>query len=588
MTFEESPNTTNIMESSQAWFDLALEVSPTNANELYMGCLNIWKSTKKGNSWFKLNEWFINDESYTHADIHTLKFFNGTLFTGTDGGIYTSDNEGSTFTDQTNGMAIGQFYKLTVSPKDATKMIGGLQDNGGQILNQGNWNNYHDGDGMDNVIDPNNDNIVYGFTQNGGSLNISSDSGQSIGFVGRPRDGNGNPISGNWITPLAIGSDGSVYSGFDGVYKLVGNSWEKISTNNFGGTQDGRVLEDLIVDPTNPEVLYAAEGAFIFRSDDGGATFSTFFDADFVVSDIAVDTDDGSAIYVITSLRVGIRQSTQLSNTERKVWKIPVLPNGEAGSAIDLTFDLPEDQALFAIAHQGRHTENPIYVGTNLGVYRIDDAIIAEAEANGAAPEWEPYFQGLPNTAVSDLEITLDDEAITASTYGRGVWQSPIPVQVPDNDVRLLSLSPPNGAVLCGSFTPQITIENKGINPITTVQIEYTINGDPTPLERTVNLQNGESASFELPDVRISQIGEAQIQVNVWVAGDAFADNNEITHILYINAPEAPNEINNFEGSGTELLTFNEGIDGQLWEKGVPSGSVLNQAASGSEVYGTN
>ena len=83
-------------------------------------------------------------------------------------------------------MAIGQFYKLTVSPKDATKMIGGLQDNGGQILNQGNWNNYHGGDGMDNVIDPNNDNIVYGFTQNGGSLNISSDSGQSIGFVGPP------------------------------------------------------------------------------------------------------------------------------------------------------------------------------------------------------------------------------------------------------------------------------------------------------------------------------------------------------------------------------------------------------------------
>ena len=82
MTFKESPNTTNIMESSQAWFDLALEVSPTNANELYMGCLNIWKSTNKGNSWFKLNEWFINDESYTHADIHTLKFFNGTLIYG--------------------------------------------------------------------------------------------------------------------------------------------------------------------------------------------------------------------------------------------------------------------------------------------------------------------------------------------------------------------------------------------------------------------------------------------------------------------------------------------------------------------------
>jgi hypothetical protein len=589
VTFTESPNTTNIMESSQAWFDLALEVSPTNANELYMGCLNIWKSSNKGTSWFKLNEWFTNDDSYTHADIHTLKFFNSTLFTGTDGGIYTSENSGSTFTDKTNGMAIGQFYKLTVSSKDATKMIGGLQDNGGQVLNQGSWNNYHGGDGMDNAIDPNNDNIVYGFTQNGGSLNISSDSGQSIGSIGRPRDANGNLISGNWITPLAIGSDGSVYGGYDGVYKLVGNSWEKISTNNIGGTAQGNVLEDLIVDPTNPDVLYAAEGTFVYRSNDGGATFSTFLNADFPVSDIAVDTDDGSAVYVITSLRVGIRQSTQLSSTERKVWKVPVSENGDAGREIDITFDLPEDQAFFAIVHQGRHTDNPIYVGTNLGVYRIDDAIIEAAEANGTTPEWEPYFEGLPNTAVSDLEITLDDELITASTYGRGVWQSPIPVQVPDVDVRLLSLSPPNGAVLCGSFTPQITVENNGINPITTVRIEYSINGSTQPiLNRSVNLQSGQSAQINLPAVSISEIGEAQIQVNVTVDGDAFADNNEITHIFYINEPEAPNEINDFEGAGADLLTFNEGNTGQLWEKGVPSGSALNQAASGNEVYGTN
>ncbi len=53
-------------------------------------------------------------------------------------------------------------------------MIGGLQDNGGQILENGQWNNYHGGDGMDNVIDPNNDNLVYGFTQFGGSLNVST------------------------------------------------------------------------------------------------------------------------------------------------------------------------------------------------------------------------------------------------------------------------------------------------------------------------------------------------------------------------------------------------------------------------------
>ena len=111
-TFSESPNNTNIMESSQAWFDLALEVSPTDANVVYMGCLNIWKSLNGGNNWFRLNQWFVNNEAYTHADIHTLKFFNDKLYAATDGGIYVSENDGTTFSDQTAGMAIGQFYKL--------------------------------------------------------------------------------------------------------------------------------------------------------------------------------------------------------------------------------------------------------------------------------------------------------------------------------------------------------------------------------------------------------------------------------------------------------------------------------------------
>ena len=582
-TFVESTNTTNIMESSQAWFDLALEVSPTDANVVFMGCLNIWKSTNGGNIWFKLNEWFINNDSYTHADIHTLKFFNGKLFAGTDGGIYVSENNGNTFTDYTGEMSIGQFYKLSVSSQDPSKMIGGLQDNGGQILSQGAWNNYHGGDGMDNAIDPNNDNIVYGFTQFGGTLNISSDSGQSVGVVGPPRDADNNRIRGNWITPLAIGPEGSIYAGFDGVYKLVGNGWEKVSLDEFGGIDPGDdyvQLEDLLVDPSNPDILYAAEGTFVYQSQDGGQTFRAFFNADHEIADLAIDTDDGSALYVVTSLRVGIDQGRQLSEVgARKVWKVPVNENGNAGPEVDLTYDLPPDQAIFAVAHQGRHTDNPIFVGTNLGVYRLDDTLT----------EWEDYFAGLPSTAVSDLEISLDDELITASTYGRGVWQSPIPAQVPDTDIRLLSLTPANGAVLCSDVTPQITLENNGLNPITSVEITYQVNGgDSQTFTENVTLGSGESAGISLPALGISSKGAVSLNASVNVIGDAFADNNEIEHLFYINDSGTGNQINDFEGSGTELLTYNEGSGTPVWEKGVPTGNVLSEAASGTEAYGTN
>lgn len=591
-TFSESSNGTNIMESNQAWFDLALEVSPSDENELYMGCLNLWKSANGGNSWFKLNEWFINNDSYTHADVHYLKFFNDNLFAATDGGLYVSENRGSTFTDYTNGMTIGQFYKLSVSPQDPSKIIGGLQDNGGQVLNQGEWNNYHGGDGMDNAIDPNNDNILYGFTQFGGTLNISADSGQSIGVVGSPTDEQGNPVRGNWITPLAVSSTGELFSGFDGVYKLTGNTWEKVSINDFGGIDPGDdnvQLEDLLVDPRDPNVLYAAEGTFVYRSGDGGQTFNAFFNADYEIADIAINTNDGSSIYVVTSLRVGISQNRQLSSTQRKVWRVPVSPNGDPGLETDLTFDLPADQALFSVIHQGRHTDNPVYVGTNLGVYRIDDVIIAQATANETTPEWEEYFEGLPSTAVSDLEINLDDELITASTFGRGVWQSPIPVQVPDTDIRLLDLSPDNGGVLCGNVIPQVTVENNGLNPISNIDITYSVNGGSTEqFSQSIDLQSSESAVIDLPALALGGRGEALLEVSVSVIGDFFGDNNTTENLFYINESGIANQANSFEGPGTELLTYNEGANSILWEKGVPTGTLLNQASSGSEVYATN
>ncbi len=414
-TFTKSPNTVNIMESNQAWFDLALEVAPDDADEVYVGCLNIWKSQNGGDTFVRLNRWFLPNQAYSHADIHTLKFFNNKLFAGTDGGIYVSEDRGLSFTDYTiNGIGIGQFYRISVASDNAAKMVGGTQDNSGFVRNNGSWNVYTGGDGMDYEVDPTNNNVVYGFMQFGRILYVSSDSGQSVGTVAAPRGGNGRNLSGNWITPLAISSEGDVYSGYDGVYKLVGNAWEKQSDDIGNGN-----IDDLEVDSTDPMVIYAAEGNTVFRSEDAGVTFTAFniFDSD--VSDIAVNTTNGSFIYVTTSNRVEIAQIQQQS--ARGVFRVPVNANGSAGPEEDITLNLPTDQAYFAIAHQGRHTDNPIYVATSLGVYRLDDTLT----------EWEDYFTDLPSVAVSDLDISLDDEIITASTYGRGVWQSPIPDNCP-------------------------------------------------------------------------------------------------------------------------------------------------------------
>ncbi|MEN8767498.1 MAG: glycosyl hydrolase, partial [Polaribacter sp.] len=99
-SFTQTAETDDIFESSQAWFDLALTISDKDENKVYVGVLNIWSSTDGGDNFTKLNNWSSpNTDSYTHADIHIMRFINGKFFAGTDGGIYVSTNHGTNFTD---------------------------------------------------------------------------------------------------------------------------------------------------------------------------------------------------------------------------------------------------------------------------------------------------------------------------------------------------------------------------------------------------------------------------------------------------------------------------------------------------------
>jgi len=201
------------------------------------------------------------------------------------------------------------------------------------------------------------------------------------------------------------------------------------------------------------------------------------------------------------------------------------------------------------------------------------------------------HFTGLPNTAISDLEISLDDEILTASTYGRGVWQSPIPVQLPENDIRVINISPQEGEIFCSTVVnPEITIENKGTNTITEVEITYSLNnGANQTFLWTGTVLSEESAIIALPTLSIASdfLGEETISVNVSIPNDAFADNNSISSSFIINTAEIANTILTFETEDEALIAYNDGSNGSVWERGVPTGTILNQASSGSQVYGT-
>ncbi|MBT8237734.1 MAG: thrombospondin type 3 repeat-containing protein [Croceitalea sp.] len=581
LTFTLTDNTVGF-ERNQTSYDLAIAVSPTDPDVIYTGVINMWKSTDGGDLFTQLNSWFINNANYTHADIHTLKFFNGKLYAGTDGGIYVSDDEGASFTDYNDGLAVTQFYRIGIAKNDASKIVGGTQDNAGLVFNNNEWNNYSGGDGMDYEIDPTNSNVAYGFIQFGDPLVVTNNLGQSVGYLDSPDTGSG-PISGNWITPLALDNEGNVYAAYSAVYKLVGDQWERVS----GFFAQGNNIDDLEIDPNNPLIMYAADQGNLYRSENGGEDFILINEVDDPfddqISDIAINNNDSNVVYLTTSNRIGNGSPQFAQPSARAVYRVTVDGN-DLVSKENITYDLPVDQAYFCVVHQPRNSNNPVYVGTSLGVYRIDDTL----------NQWEDYSTNLPNTGVSDLEISPDDGLLIGSTYGRGVWQSPIPIEIPDDDVKIVAVNLIAGTITCEEVVPEVIIQNNGVNTITEVNVNYNINnGVDQNLTISETIISGDTASFNLPAITSDKGVIDQLSVVVSIANDAYADNNAAQNTFIANTFSTGDQLFDMETEETSPFAYNTAgivpVAGQgLWERGIPTGTLLNTASSGTQVYATN
>ena len=387
-TFTKTTSTTDVFESTQAWYDMALGVSQTNAELVFTGCLNVWKSANGGTSFTKVSNWSSpTSATYTHADIHMLRYFGDKLYCGSDGGVYVSADNGTSFTNKTTGLQIGQFYKIAVSKQSSGNMVGGLQDNGGHAYSSSQWKNYYGADGMDTGVDPNNGSKIYGFIQNGGNLYVSTNGGNSLTST------IAGPASGNWVTPLVVNSIGEVFAGYTKVYKLNGTSWIA------GTTTFSSNIENVIVDPSNDNIMYVSDSTNLYKSTDKGVTFILIYTFPATIKDIRVHSSNSSIIYAVTQGTSGL-----------------VYQSNNGGTTFtNINTGLPSI-GKNVIVHQAQDAENTLYLGTTLGVYYRDDSMSS----------WQTFEANLPNVSVEDLEINYVDTNLTAATFGRGVWRTTI------------------------------------------------------------------------------------------------------------------------------------------------------------------
>lgn len=382
--------------TGQAYRDMAIAVSPINANEIIIAGINLFKSSDGGVNYVPLTDWHLpNTYGYVHADVEVLKFSGNTLFTGSDGGIYRSTDFGANFTDLTAGLEIRQFYRIGCSQTDANVVSGGSQDNGTSVMRgpSREWVDWLGADGMETFVDYTNANILYGTSQYG-SMYKSTNQGNSRFGISKPT-GVGN---GEWVTPFEIDPQNpqTIYVGFDEVYKNTsGGSGTWTAISSFGGSN----LDEIALAPSNNQYIYCSNGSQFMITTNGGGSWTNITEpwGTSFVNYISVDPNNPSRVAVATSGNTNVWISTNA---------------GVSWSAIDL--NLPNIGANCVLLDG--EASNGIYVGMQTGIYYTDDILTT----------WIPFFTDLPNVRVNELEIVPIAGKIRAGTYGRGLWESDV------------------------------------------------------------------------------------------------------------------------------------------------------------------
>ena len=401
--WETNPSS-NVGDGGQAFYDLSFAVNPSNENEMFVGGVNLYKSSNGGTSWSCSAYWLDGSSyAYAHADYHAIEYLNNsTLFVGNDGGIFKSSNNGSNWSDLSNNLGIAQVARIGLSASSPDIIMTGMQDNGTNKYNSGTWSIVYGGDGCETAVDPTNTSVMY-CSYVYGAIKRSTNGGSSWTSIKPSASG------GAWITPFVIdpNDNSTLYSGFDHIYKTTdkGSNWSKIGTT----PGSGNILQ-IAVAPSNSNYIYfIKEGYTVGKTTNGGSSWASIGSglplSDAAPTYIAVSATDPQTLWVTFS---GYESG-------KKVYK-----STNAGSSwTNVSGNLPNLPFNTVVYQNG--SDDLVYVGGDQGVYYKDNSM----------SNWTLYNTNLPNTVIKELEIYYDssnpaNSKLRAATYGRSVWETPL------------------------------------------------------------------------------------------------------------------------------------------------------------------
>lgn len=503
----------------QAFYDLVIEADPADDDIVYVGGIDLFKTTDGGSSWNQISHWYGGfGFQYVHADQHAIAFANNSssrMVFGNDGGIYYSNNSGGTISVRNTEYNVTQYVKAGIGPDGAGDTDGiftaGAQDNGSQAfrntvpgINSGEA--LSDGDGFYTFVDKDGDymiatyvgNVIYRFNLpwnglsriQGGSTTLVND--QSTGdFVNQmDYDSDANRL-------LSNNSSGSSYA---------------IRSINVAANSNGSITNAaLTAKPTAFRASPFETNAWYVGLADGGLVKLTSV------------TNNSATWSTITTPFVGAVSSVRFGATLNDI--IVTIHNygvdsvwysDDAGANwSSKEGDLPNIPVRDFLLNPLNNQE--AILATQLGVW-------ATTNFGDPSPNWVQSYNGMSDVSVTSFDywaVGGDDanNKIIASTYGRGVF---------------------TGSFISTDLTAIFSADNLTPNTVQTVTFtDASINGATSWTwsfsPNTVTYVNGTNANSQNPQVTFDAAGAYTVTLTV---GDGVTTDDEVkTNYINVSLP---------------------------------------------------
>lgn len=425
----------------QGGYDLVIGVKPDDANTVFIGGTNAYRSTDTGATWTRIGG-YNSPANYalypnSHPDIHSFVFQPGsptTMLCGNDGGIQrTTDNlAGTVVWAQINtGYRTYQYYYAVNDPRNASnKVLGGAQDNGTTRNVGGSGSTFESVFGGDGVSVGLSDPAATGGIQYeylGAQLGLMAriDAADGNGFFINPE----NLSGGLFVTLFKLDPDNTerlYYVIANRLYRTASastvtqavtgaNSWTRMTGIEAANTTNNITAVGLTRGAYNAatsSLFFATSNGRVFRLDDPSNAAAAAAPVEISlgaglpvanVSSIAVSpTNDDTVMVTFSNYGVASVFLTNNANAAAPTW-----------TNVENNLTLPSFRSS-AIINVGGTLE--YFVGTSAGLYRITNPTTAGSM-------WtQEGSTTIGNAVISSLDLRPSDNKLLVGTHGIGLW----------------------------------------------------------------------------------------------------------------------------------------------------------------------